>query len=141
MRLEILARPVRRLKACEFYNSLVFLAFSPPLTDHSRGSDGASQRSHLSLSDGSFRKQRRSISVFSHLAPSDKNATRLPSATWLDVARPASSQLSSPPRPFRPPLLRRIIPERATERPSVSHLAPSDGSFQREQQSVSVCHT
>ena len=77
------------------------LSFS--LTDQSRGSDGASQRSHLALSDGSFRKERRSISAFSHLAPSEKKRNPTAQRDLTEVARPASYQLSSPPRPFCPP--------------------------------------
>ena len=112
---------------------------SLPLTDHSRGSDGASQRSYLALSDGSFRYERRSVSAFSHLAPSDKNSTRLPSANLQTSQDPASSQLSSLPRSFRPSSSdvssrseRQSVLAFHALPPLTEHSGGSDGAFLRD---------
>ena len=79
---------------------------SPYPTDHSRRSDGASQRFTLCILR--------------------RNAAQ---TAQRDLVRCRKTreflQLSSPPRLFCP--LRRIIPERAMERPRVSHFSPSDG--------------
>ena len=75
-------------------------------TDHSRRSDGASQRFTLCI-----RRRNAAQTAQRDLVRCRKTREFL--------------QLSSPPRLFCP--LRRIIPERAMERPSVSHFSPSDG--------------
>ena len=53
----------------------------------------------VASTDGSYRKEEQSVSAFSYFVPSNKNATRKPSATKTSQD-PVSSQLSSLPRPF-----------------------------------------
>ena len=121
------------------------LAFhaSPPLTKHSGGSDGAFLWATLE----SFAKtaaQTAQRDSFRHLLRPPPTlhpvqATERPSVFSLRSFRRhsgASERRNAARTSQHDPPGRRKYQERVTERPSVSHLAPSDGSFRRERRSV-----